>query len=62
LDAAQREEAATRYGDVAMKLLRDAVSKGYKDVTHMKNATDLDPLGQRDDLRTLVAELQAKGK
>jgi hypothetical protein len=45
-----------------MKLLRDAVGKGDKDVTHMKNATDLDPLRQRDDLRTLVAELQAKGK
>jgi hypothetical protein len=27
----------------AMKLLRDAVSKGYKDVMHMKKDTDLDP-------------------
>ena len=45
-----------------MKLLRDAVSKGYKDVAHMKKDTDLDPLRQRDDFRKLVAELEGKGK
>jgi serine/threonine protein kinase len=43
LDATQRQEAAQFYGDAAMKLLRDAVSKGYKDVAHMKKDTDLDP-------------------
>ena len=62
LDAAQREEAATFYGDAAMKLLRDAVGKGYKDVAHLKKDTDLDPLRQRDDFRKLVAELEEKGK
>ena len=45
-----------------MKLLRDAVSKGFKDVPHMKKDTDLDPLRQRDDFRTLVAELEGTGK
>jgi hypothetical protein len=36
LGAAQREETVTFYGDAAMKLLRDAVSKGYKDVSQRK--------------------------
>ena len=62
LDATQRNEAAQLYGDAAMKLLRDAVSKGYKDGAHMKKDTDLDPLRQRDDFQKLVAELEGKGK
>jgi hypothetical protein len=62
LDATQREEAARFYGDAAMKMLRDAVSMGYKNVAHLKKDTDLDPLRQRDDFRPLVAELERKGK
>src|SRR5262249_16165719 len=62
LDATQRKEAAQFYGDAAMKLLRDAVSTGYKDVAHMKKDTDLDPLRQQDDFQKLVAELEGKGK
>src|SRR5262249_36434875 len=61
LDAAQRKEAAQFYGDAAMKLLRDAVSKGYKDLTHMTKDADLDPLRQREDFQKLVAELEGKG-
>src|SRR5262249_27744089 len=62
LDATQREEAAKFYGDAAMKLLRNAVSKGYKDVAHTKKNTHLDPLRQRGDFRKLVVELEGKGK
>ena len=62
LNAPQRGEAAKLYADAAMELLRDAVGKGYKDVAHTKKDTDLDPLRQRDDFRTLVAELEGKGK
>jgi len=62
LDDKQRKEAVQFYGDAAMKLLREAVSKGYKDVAHMKKDTDLDPLRQRDDFQKLVAELEAKAK
>jgi hypothetical protein len=62
LDATQRKEAAQFYGDAAMKLLRDAVSKGFKDVALMKKDTDLDPLRQREDIRKLIAELEGKGK
>jgi serine/threonine protein kinase/tetratricopeptide (TPR) repeat protein len=60
LDDRQRREAAQAYGDVATKLLRDAVNKGYKDVTELKKSTDLDPLRQREDFRKLVAELEVK--
>jgi serine/threonine protein kinase/tetratricopeptide (TPR) repeat protein len=62
LDDKQRKEAAQFYGDTAMRLLRDAVSKGYKDVAHMKKDTDLDPLRQREDFQKLVAELEEKAK
>ena len=62
LDAGQRKEAARFYSDAAMKLLRDAVSKGYQDVPHIKKDTDLDPLRQREDFQKLVAELEGKAK
>ena len=45
-----------------MKWLRDAVSKGYKDVAHMKKDTDLDPLRKREDFQKFVAELEGKRK
>jgi tetratricopeptide (TPR) repeat protein len=62
LDDRQRKEAAQFYGDAAMRLLREAVSRGYKDVTHMKKDADLDPLRSREDFRKLVAELEGKSK
>jgi hypothetical protein len=45
-----------------MKLLQEAVSKGYKDAMHMKEDTALNPLRQREDFQKLVAELEGKGK
>jgi tetratricopeptide (TPR) repeat protein len=62
LDEKQRKEAARFYGDAAMKFLRDAVSKGYGDVAHLKKDTDLDPLRPREDFQKLIAQLQGKGK
>jgi tetratricopeptide (TPR) repeat protein len=62
LDAKQRKEAAQFYGDAAMRLLREAVSKGFKDVAHMKKHAVLDPLRQRPDFQKLVAELEGNGK
>ena len=61
LDDKQRKEAVQFYGDAAMKLLRAAVSKGYKDVQHIRKDTDLDPLRRREDFKKLVAELNGKG-
>jgi tetratricopeptide (TPR) repeat protein len=57
LDDKQRQEAAQFYSDAALKLLREAVSKGYKDVAHLKKDTDLAPLRQREDFQKLVTEL-----
>jgi hypothetical protein len=62
LYATQRKQAAQFYGDAAMKLLRDAVSKGFKDMPHMTKDVDLDPLRQREDYEKLVAEQEGKGK
>jgi tetratricopeptide (TPR) repeat protein len=62
LDDQQRKGAVQFYGDAAMKLLREAVSKGYKDVPHMKKDTDLDPLRPREEFQKLVAELEGKGR
>jgi hypothetical protein len=45
-----------------MRLLREAVSKGYRDVPHMKKDTDLDPLREREAFQKLIAELDGKGK
>jgi hypothetical protein len=50
------------YGDEAMKMLRDAVAKGYKDADHIKKDVDLDQLRSRDDFKKLLAELEAKNK
>jgi tetratricopeptide (TPR) repeat protein len=62
LDDKQRQDAAQFYGDAAMKLLREAVSKGFQDVTQMKEDTDLDPLRGRDAFRKLMAEMEARVK
>jgi hypothetical protein len=60
LDDTKRKDAVQFYGDAAMKLLRDAVGKGFKDAAHMKKDTDLDPLREREDFKKLVAELEAR--
>src|SRR5581483_5547030 len=62
LGPGEREEAARFYGDAALKVLREAVRRGYNDVPHMKKDTDLDPLRQRPDFQKLLAELEGKGK
>ena len=45
------------YADRAMELLRKAVATGYKDVTHMKQDKDLDPLRSRPDFQKLLESL-----
>jgi serine/threonine protein kinase/tetratricopeptide (TPR) repeat protein len=62
LDDKQRNEAAQFYGDAAMKFLREAVSKGWKDVPLMKKDTDLDPVREREDFKKLIEELERKEK
>jgi hypothetical protein len=40
--------------------LRPAVQNGYKDVAHMKQDTDLDPLRSHPEFQKLPNELEAK--
>jgi hypothetical protein len=47
---------------VRLRLLRDAVSKGFKDVAHMHKDNDFDPLRQRQDFQQVLAELEGQGK
>ncbi len=42
----------------AMNLLRQAVAKGFKDDTYMKEEKDLDSLREREDFKKLIAELK----
>jgi hypothetical protein len=60
LDAAKRQATVQFYGDEAMKMLKDAVAKGYKDALHMRKDKDLDALRERDDFKKLLAELEEK--
>lgn len=62
LDAKQREDAARFYGDAAIDLLRQAISKGFTNLDTLKKDTDFDSIRQRDNFRALVAELEKKGK
>ena len=58
-DDKQRKGVAQFDGDAAMKMLREGVSKGWKDVAPMKKEPDLDPLRQREEFQKLIAELEA---
>jgi serine/threonine protein kinase/tetratricopeptide (TPR) repeat protein len=62
LDAAKRQAAVQFYADEAMKMLRDAIAKGYRNVEQMNTDKYLDPLRQREDFKKLLAEVEAKSK
>jgi hypothetical protein len=51
---------AEQYATRALELLRQAVAKGFKDVAHMKQDTDLDGLRGRDDFKKLMAQLEER--
>jgi serine/threonine protein kinase len=59
---AQATAAVQFYGDETMKMLKDAVAKGFKDLADMKQNKELDPLRGRDDFKKLLAELEANKK
>jgi predicted Zn-dependent protease len=54
---ADRKQA---HADRAMELLRKAVQAGWKDGAHMARDSDLDPLRDREDFKSLLAELGPK--
>jgi serine/threonine protein kinase/tetratricopeptide (TPR) repeat protein len=53
-----REKCAER----AVVLLRQAVTRGYKNARHMSSDPDLKALHQRDDFKKLLAELQENAR
>jgi tetratricopeptide (TPR) repeat protein len=55
-DAQQSECYAAR----AVELLRRAIQKGFRDVQHMKQDSDLDSLRKREDFQKLLGELEKK--
>jgi serine/threonine protein kinase/thiol-disulfide isomerase/thioredoxin len=57
---AERKRLAEDYSKQAMKLLNEAVRRGWKDHVHMDRDADLAPLRERADYRKLVADLEQK--
>jgi tetratricopeptide (TPR) repeat protein len=55
-----RDKQVRYYADEAMLMLTEAVAKGYKDATSLKEELDLKPLRDREDFKRLVAELEKK--
>ncbi|HKI18686.1 MAG TPA: protein kinase, partial [Isosphaeraceae bacterium] len=60
LSDTRRQERARSYADRAMKLLQQAVKKGFKDVKTLKDSSDFDALRGREDFKMLIHELEAK--
>jgi serine/threonine protein kinase len=66
LRAADKSPSANRpaddEADRAMALLKQAVTAGFKNVAHMREDKDLDPLRGRDDFKKLMSELEAASR
>jgi serine/threonine protein kinase/tetratricopeptide (TPR) repeat protein len=58
----ERRELTTAYGARAVAALRLIVPKGAEDVAQLKEDPKLDPLRQREDFKTLLAEWDARRK
>jgi tetratricopeptide (TPR) repeat protein len=52
-----RRELVRSYGDQALAALQQARAKGYKDVGHLKQDNDFDPLREREDFKNLLTEM-----
>jgi tetratricopeptide (TPR) repeat protein len=60
LAAAPRKDLAESYAERSLKLLRQAVERGFKDAARMRKDTYLDPMRERPEYRKLLAELEGK--
>jgi len=60
--AERDKERAQNYADRAVAALRQAVQNGYKDLAHMKQDKDLDPVRSHPEFQKLLRELEAKDK
>jgi tetratricopeptide (TPR) repeat protein len=55
--AAPKSAAADRHADRAVKLLRQAADRGYRDVPHLLADPDLEPLRKRADYAALLWDI-----
>jgi tetratricopeptide (TPR) repeat protein len=60
LTDARRKELATTYADEALKRLREAVDRGWKNVQPLNNEKTFDSLRKREDFRKLLRDLEGK--
>jgi tetratricopeptide (TPR) repeat protein len=56
----QRQKQARAYADAALRALRQARTKGFKDVAQLKKDPALDPLRPREDFQALLRALEEK--
>jgi tetratricopeptide (TPR) repeat protein len=57
-----REGLVSSYGYDAVAALREARKTGFQDVARLESDPDLNPLRSRDDFKSLLAELKARGR
>ena len=62
MPAADKAKLQETYAKEALRLLRDAMAKGFKNVEHLKNNAGFDALRDHEEFRKLVHELEAKLK
>jgi hypothetical protein len=60
LSPEKRKALAAAYGDRAVASLREAVRRGFADLSRLGSEQEFDPLQKREDFRQLLAELQRK--
>jgi hypothetical protein len=61
LSEPQRKEIAEQYARKTLRLVREAMKLGFRDVKELKQAPEYEPLRMREDFQDLIRELTAKG-
>src|SRR5262249_13623703 len=56
----ERDEQVRFYGDEALKMLRDAVARGFTNAAFLKQDAELASIRTREDFRKLIADLEGK--
>jgi serine/threonine protein kinase len=59
---AERTQLAKKYADQALTWVREAITRGYTDVEHLKKDDDLLAVRSHPDFQKLVTELESQGK
>jgi tetratricopeptide (TPR) repeat protein len=62
LNDSQRQEAIVFYSNATLKMLREAIDKGFKDATKLKNDHTFAPLHKHPEFQKVLVDLQAKTK